>query len=130
MGADLGASFRGQSPITGDEIFIKADGEYDNATILLSSSGEFPKGLALKSGGAGDVKIPYLNSDTIAEISGEAVLAEQIIIDDTAGGRARAKVAIGGSVNRSKILDRDGNPIDSDFTDHVDMKRMRFVSPS
>lgn len=130
MVKDLGASFQGLSPIIGDEIFIKGDGEYDNATIEFSSSGEFKKGLALKNGEAGDVKVPYLNSDTIAEVSGECILAEQIIIDDTAGGRSRSKVAIGGSVNRTKILDRDGNAIDSDFTDQADMKRMRFVNPS
>lgn len=130
MVSDLGTSFQGQSPIIGDEIFIKGDGEYDNATIQFASSGEFKKGLALKNGGAGDVKIPYLNSDTIGEVSGECILGEQIIIDDTAGGRSRAKVAIGGSVNRSKILDRDGNAIDSDFTDSVEMKRMRFVNAS
>ena len=128
----VGSTFKGTSKFRGDEnILVNSEGVvHESATVVLSSSGEFRPGLALKGGGAGDVKIPYLNNDTIAEVSGEAILNETIILTSTSGGQETVKTLVGGNVKATKVKDRDGNAIDSDFTGHSDMKNVRFVHDS
>ncbi len=128
-GNDLvGASFQGNSRFNGDNILQNSEGTaWDHATVVFTSSGEFRQGLTLKSGGAGDTKVAYSNSDTIAEVSGEAILDELIVIDKVAGGQQTAKVLVGGNVIARKILDRDGVASDAAFRDHADMRNVRFV---
>lgn len=127
-GDQVGSTYQGSSKFTGDEnILINVEGVvHESATVLLASSGEYKPGLALKNGGAGDVRIPYLNTDTIGEVSGESILNETIIITSTSGGQETVKVLVGGSVKLSKVKDRDGNEVDAAFQDHKNMKNVRF----
>lgn len=128
----VGSTFKGSSKFRGDEnILVNTEGiAHESATVAFESSGEFNPGMALKNGGAGDTKIPYLNNDTIGEVSGEAILNEKIILTATSGGQETVKVLVGGNVKATKVTDRDGNPIDADFTGHNDMKNVRFVHDS
>lgn len=130
--ADLvGASYKGLGLDQGAEILVNSENVVtESATVAFTSSGEFKRGLTLKNGGAGDVKNPYANSDTIAEVSGECILAEPIVLAATAGGQETVKVLTGGNVKASKVLDRDGNEADAAFRNHADMTNVRFVHDS
>lgn len=128
---ELGASYQGLALDEGKEVLTNVDNvSLDNITFQATSSGEFKKGLALKNGGAGDVRIPYLNSDTIGEISGEIILGEQVNFESTSGGKKAVKGITAGNVNATLIKDRDGNVIDADFKNHRDMRNVRFVETS
>lgn len=124
----VGASFQGNSKFKGDNYWQSSEGRaYDSATFAPTSSGEFQPGIALKSSGAGDTKVQYSNSDTIAEVSGECILDALVVITDVAGGQETVRVAVGGNVKADKIKDRDGAAVDGAFRDHDDMKNVRFV---